>query len=408
MKYIIALVAPLTLMQAQANAQDYQYAQSQGAIAQPVLVQPVQVQAPQPAPAAKRTVIYDERTNELVEVQPQVQQAPIQQPQAQPFGNYQPSIQQPVIQQTIVRPVQEAPVSVVQDSALSISPAESKRKARQDMEVKTEQKIVEKLEEARMEDEKARADRLFNNGFSSGRQNQPVEAPVAQAAPQPVQQVVVPAQVVTPVAAPVAKEEDKVDIRAEIRTAFEEHTKKKPEQPGYYISGLVGMGKYPDVVNVRGNIATGVSLGIVTAERVVVEGSFLYATYQLEDVTTSASYYPRIVDMRQYNVGAALKYQLLPGRIRPMVGGAVDYARRSMSEMGYDFRTSDAFDVGFVAGLDLQLTDNFGIGLDFRYMTNITYRDNSNYPQSFVLNTAQNPIEKLDYYMGTLSGKLSF
>jgi outer membrane protein W len=112
--------------------------------------------------------------------------------------------------------------------------------------------------------------------------------------------------------------------------------------------------------------------------------------------------------MRQYNVGAALKYQLLPGRIRPMVGGAVDYARRSMSEMGYDFRTSDAFDVGFVAGLDLQLTDNFGIGLDFRYMTNITYRDNSNYPQSFVLNTAQNPIEKLDYYMGTLSGKLSF
>jgi hypothetical protein len=235
----------------------------------------------------------------------------------------------------------------------------------------------------------------------------PAPAPVqAQPVVQPVQQVVVPA----PVAAPIVKEEkeEKVDIKAEIRSALEEHTKKK-DPASYYISGLVGLGKYPDVINVRGKITTGVALGVVTPERVVVEGTFHYANYELEDVNRSYYYYyPRIVDMRQYNLGAAVKYQLLPGRIRPNIGGAVGYTRRAMSEYGVDFRTSDAFDVGVVTGLDLQLTDVLAIGLDFRYMTNITYSEKSDYPRSFVYSNSSNPVEKLDYYIGTLSGKLTF
>lgn len=425
MKNLIAVLTLLTLSQAQ--AQGVQSYGEQDAYAEP---QMVPVMAPTQAQAApkKRTVIYDERTNELVEVQPEVVEA-------QPLNiqqNTQQSVQQPVlVQQSFgayppARPaIQEQPVAVIQDSPLTVSSAEQRRKQRQDLEVKTEQKIVEKLEEARMEDEKARADRLFGNGFGSGPQEQvQSQTPYqpVQVVPQPVQQVVVPAVV----AQPVDKEEkeEKVDIKAEIRSALAESTKKPEDTSKYYISGLVGMGKYPDVVNIRGNLSTGVTAGVVTAERLVVEASFLYGNYDVEDVGYSTNYSspyaspysygygsPLIYSMRQYNLGGALKYQLLPGKLRPTVGGVMSYTRRSLSldyYNNYDWRTSDALDVGFVAGLDLAVNDSFAVGLDFRYLTNVAYREKTDYPQSFVYPRYDNPIEELDYYVTTLSGKFTF
>jgi hypothetical protein len=117
---------------------------------------------------------------------------------------------------------------------------------------------------------------------------------------------------------------------------------------------------------------------------------------------------PRIVDMKQYNAGGAVKYQLLPGKLRPNVGGALAYNRRAYSENGYEFRTSDAVDAGLLAGVDLQLTNTLSVGFDFRYMMNIGYRHNTSYPQSFVNAYQRNEIEKLDYYTATLAAKLQF
>lgn len=415
MKNLIAMLAFLTM--GQAHAQSVQYAQ-------PGRTLPT---------ANKKAVIYDERTNELVEVQPQVQ-APVQAQAAPaqvvesvpvvssaPVPIYIMNSQNQKYQgsQGVAQSqVHEQPLTIVQDTPLTGSAADGMRRKRQDVEAATEDGIVQALEKARMEDEIRRRER-FNNAIGTGTgasDASTVVTPVAptyqqvQPAPQPVVQQVVPQTIVVEKETDKEKEEEKVDIRSEIREALREAQPEAEPEPNYYVSGQVGMSKYPDVVNVRGNVSTGFSVGVVTAERVVAEGSFIYSSYEMEDVRTSSTYFPRIVDMKQYNVDAALKFQPLSGRFRPAIGGVVSYARRNFSEGGYGYRNSDAFDIGVVAGADLQVTKSFALGFDFRYLTNVAYRDSKSSPASFVYPQigGDTPIEKLDYYTGALVGKFTF
>jgi hypothetical protein len=57
----------------------------------------------------------------------------------------------------------QQPTTVVEASPVVESKAEVLRKQRQNAELATEQKIVEKLEDSRLQEEKARADRLFGD-----------------------------------------------------------------------------------------------------------------------------------------------------------------------------------------------------------------------------------------------------
>jgi hypothetical protein len=154
----------------------------------------------------------------------------------------------------------------------------------------------------------------------------------------------------------------------------------------------------------------GFAVGMNTPERLQVEGSFLFGDYELEDIYSGYAYgYPMIVDMRQYNIGAAVKYSVLPGRFRPLVGGLISYTRRSYTAPGgYEFSTSDAIDVGGLFGADLVVSQTFTVGLDFRYMTNMGYRQNSSQSQSFVYTNRRNDPERLDYYTLNLLGKFTF
>ncbi|MBV2168346.1 MAG: hypothetical protein KUL82_06530, partial [Bdellovibrio sp.] len=91
--------------------------------------------------------------------------------------------------------IQKQPTTVIEASPLSESRAEQIRRARQDAELQTEQRIVEKLEQSRMEDEKKRAGVLFGDKFNQldngQQQQQAVQQPV-YAQPVQVQQVVEP------------------------------------------------------------------------------------------------------------------------------------------------------------------------------------------------------------------------
>lgn len=348
-----------------------------------------------------RTVILDERTNELVEVRPQVQYQPEPTIHSYSYGN----------QRFQGGSVQEQPVTIVQDSPLNASPAEQMRKQRQNAEAGTEDGIVQALEKARMEDEMRRRDR-FNGAIGTGAAPATTQGSVSGTT-QSVEQVA-PVVVAAP---PVAEEEEKVDIKSEIRAALKEAHEEESAKPKQqmYIGGMVGMGQYPDVANVRGNTSAGFSIGVITPERVVAEGSFTYGMYEIEDTryTNSVFGYANIYDMKQYNMAAALKYLLLPGKVRPSVGAVASYTRRSMSNQstGYESRTSDAFDAGVLAGVDLQLTETLALGFEMRYLTNIGYRQKTDYPQSFVNNRSNGQykdIEQLDYYQAGLTARLNF
>ncbi|MES2962494.1 MAG: hypothetical protein V4760_01295 [Bdellovibrionota bacterium] len=391
MKNVIAILA--FIMASQANAQTY------------VSAQPVQT-LPAAQAQARPTVLYDERTNQLVEVAPQVEQAP--QPISQPVYVINSNSQRNQGYQSAQ--IQEQPTTIVQEAPLKNSAADQMRRQRQDSEAGTEDGIVQALEKARMDDELKRRER-FTGALTAT--PTPAPAPIVQ---QQVAPVIVAAPVQEeeqPVRARKIKDLDeepteKVDIKSEIRAALaEKEAAPAPAKQVNYVSGLIGMGAYPDVVNVRGNGAVGVAVGLVTPDRVVAEGSFLYGNYDLEDVF-NYGYYPRIVAMKQYNMSAAVKYQLLPGKIRPNVGGAASYTRRSFSEYKNDFLTSDALDVALSTGLDIAISDAFSVGMDLRYYWNVAYKSNSNQPQSFVYNRGRNPIEELQYYTATVAAKFTF
>lgn len=320
--------------------------------------------------------------------------------------------------------IQEQPVSVVQDSPLTESPADLMRKRRQQSESATEDGIVQALERARLDDEVRRRDK-FNNAIAPVVSQESTPAPYVQPQPVVVQQVV-PAPVAEPAYVPASKRykvatedygddddlkessrKEKVDIRSEIRAALEESKPAAEATSSYYVSGFASFGNYDQVVNINSSMGYGFSVGAVTPERIVAEGSFIYGNYQIENLYWN-SFYPMRVDMRQYNVSGAVKYVLLPGRFRPNAGAVLSYTRRQYSQERFDFRTSDAIDVGATAGADLQVSDNFAIGVDVRYMTNLGYKQNLKRHESFVFSQSKNDVERMNYYTLNLIGKFTF
>lgn len=310
--------------------------------------------------------------------------------------------------------VQKQPTTVIEASPLGESRAEKMRRARQEVELGTELKIVESLEKSRMEDEKRRADALFGDKFNQLNNQQNAQAVPVVTEP--------PVQYVEP--------KEDVNIREEIRAAMTDLEAEKNAnlvQDKKYMSAMVGIGEYPNAVNVRGNMAAGFSLGM-KQERLMMEGSFLYANFDVEQVPTCGygpcnapapmnaypSYYPEITSMDQYSGAFAVKYQVLNGKLRPVVGGIAAYTYRSFTNSQFyspnSSTSSQAMDMGLVLGADLELSERFALGLDFRYMFNIWNRVNSDFQRSFVQPALQTgtPIEEMRYYVLGISGRMSF
>lgn len=380
-----------------------------------MLVSGVAAQAQSPQ---KRVVKIDESTGELVDVtQAQEATVPVATPGIVILNNQKSS--QLSNQQTTQSAVQDQPTNVIEDSPLNMSAAERRRRDRQSLEMQTEQKIVEKLEDARMDDERNRSERLFNKGFGSRDEAPPAQhqVQVIQAPPPPVQIPVV-----------IEKEEPKVNVREEVRAALED---MKPKQEAsttkFYMQGLAGVGSYPDASNVRGDMALGVGLGIVTSDRIVAEGTFQYSQFRVAEGQNYSSYYQPtygagvpFTKATQYNFQASVKYQILSGRIRPVVGAIAGYTYRSYEQnatygsyygSGYqnlNNASTNALDVGGLVGVDIQVTDTFSIGGDFRYMKNIGYRGNNDYTTMYTLPAPFKRLEEINYYLASLVGKFTF
>lgn len=320
--------------------------------------------------------------------------------------------------------VQKQPTTVIEASPLTESRADQIRKSRQDAEVQTEQKIVEKLEQSRMEDEKRRADVLFGDKFNQMNnrlQQQEVPVQVQQQA-QPVQVQQVPVQQVQE-----PKENTRDIIREELAAAMKTETEaaQAPIETKY-VAVMAGIADLPDVRNVKGNYSLGVSFGN-KYDNLILEGTFLYSNYTVDQGAASGYsysyaypysniYMPMNVDVNQYTGQLAGKLQLFSGLIRPVVGALVSYSYRtfawSNNNSGYTQNSttasSHAIDVGAIAGVDLEFNPKYSLGLDFRYMWNMSSRisaDNNTWLNAPSYGT---PIEKLQYYVMSVVGRVNF
>ena len=331
--------------------------------------------------------------------------------------------------------VVEQPTTTVEATPLVESPAERMRKQRQEIEVQTEQKIVEKLENSRLEDEKRRADALFGNKNEVNVQKVEVVAPVYAPQQVPAQQVVPVQQPQAVVPAPVVVEQkvtpaDLSSAKKEILDAISEKEKVAVETKAlvdipiverrlmYYVETALGSAEYGSAVNISGRGAFGVTLGYDIDRNMQIEGNFVYSNYYMDDyywVTVT----PVFKELAQYNIGSTLKYSFLTGRFRPYVGGSVDFTyRRYFDRLVYTWNgayipqdkeaTSYAIDLGFVTGADFIVTDQFAVGLTFTYSTNIMYRTQSEIIDHQYRAAGANLVEETDYSMFLLTGKFRF
>lgn len=324
-------------------------------------------------------------------------------------GVTQPAQKSVVTQAIVVQPatvqaveIQKQPVTLIESTPLSASNADGIRKNRQEEELRTETRIVEKLEKSRLEDEKRRASVLFGDKFDA-LDNQSAHSGSAvittTVAPAPVQVQAAPAVVVAePIVAPSSNVQPKAiviekepsltreDINQEVRAALD--ADKEESMLGNfmetkYVAGVAGLSMYPDANLIKPKYSLGVAFG-TNYNGLLVEAGYMYSKATMDAAYVSKynpwqTYYANF-GMNQHQGYIMAKYQFMNGAIRPSAGGVLSYSYRSyVSETwttdggpGTEFGKSHAFDLGLAAGVDFLATQSMSLGADFRYMFNLT------------------------------------
>jgi len=250
-----------------------------------------------------------------------------------------------------------------------IERANGLRRNRKDMEVGTEQKMIEKIEYSRMEDEKDRANRLFGNRLDKknydndyNNNNDEYKKP----------QVIV-----------VEKKPEYTAPAPQAAIAYVNETKTSDPSQWWgkesYIAPVVGSLNI-DASNVRADNAFGVAVGSRLDSNVSVEAGFMYSTLEMDDYTISTghNYYgnvPGLKDVDQYGFNLGVKYGFDAGRLSPFVGALAGYTYRNYTEKRgqADSTDSNAIDAGLNIGLDVKLAKNFSLGAEYRWMKNVWY-----------------------------------
>ncbi len=315
------------------------------------------------------------------------------------------------------------PVTVVEASPVSESRAEALRKARVNEEVSTEQKIVEKLEDSRLQEEKARADRLFGNKLDPQPVQQQQQAVIVAPAPAPAPAPVVeqkPVQATTVTIEKVEiiqpKEEAKVEKAEVVESKMEAPAVEKVEAAPsrYFVSGQVGNLSY-QASNIKSNYGLGVAIGTIIDDRWAVELAYFYSNHTVDTFWQEGLY--RQLD--QNDISASGKYYVFPGKFRPYVGGSITYIDRKYTDRVKDSyawfynpstteANTQAVDMGVLAGADFFLSNNLiiggGIDYNFNVMNNnpIKFDEYTNQPA----NTKE--LETIGYYSVKVNAKFMF
>ena len=258
--------------------------------------------------------------------------------------------------------IQTQKVEFVKAGPLKKPMSAKMRQKRQQLEMETEEKFVQKLEDARMEDERARRQELFEQQLRATNEFQDLESPNELATTLIINE-----------------EDDAYD---------------------YYVS-LVGGGVNYPLVNGLPNMngAGGLALGMGVGSDFWLEGSFLYSFQQVETSSFTGAA-TNDIDHLSFGVGAKYGFTLSKNWITPVAGVLFSYTRRQYD--GGD-NNSNALDGGLVGGLELALNKAVKLGLEGRYMMNLDYDK-----ESAVSNSDIDNLEDFDYAVYLMTAKMIF
>jgi hypothetical protein len=299
------------------------------------------------------------------------------------------------------------PTTVVEATPLTTSHADDLRKSREQTEVETEQKIVEKLEQSRINDEKKRQDKVLNSMSDDKKEDvvvvpAPAPAPAVVAAPAPAP---LPAPVVMQAAPPVAPAPPPAFSPNQELTAQASDVAPEIKPENRYFTSLgIGMMNYNGSPDLKNYGDFGLSFGKVM-DNIVLSADFGYNSMN-QNLTPDGAVYRSV---NQYTLGMTGRYMLPFGKFRPSVGGTLDYVRRSYSGLdvtdgvqSYNSSQgsvgSNAIDYGFVGALDYLVTDHMSVGVEYRYMMNLTYSYDNQTTANIVNDEfGESPLESRNY-----------
>lgn len=267
------------------------------------------------------------------------------------------------------------------------------KKNRQRAEIETEMKASEKIEESRLSDERRRSEALFGDRLRNNETPEPQIAPV----------------IVQPAPAPVGIGRD--ELREDLKTILSEKEAEKQlqeqsqSQSNSYIVGMMGLTEFPKADNIQGSGVFGLGLGVEAKERLLVEGMFQYASYQ--------SNYVWLKSIEEYSGSLAVKMQFSKGSIRPLAGAVAIYSYRTYTDTYQQYQLGggsqqsrvNALDMGVLGGAQFDLTNDFALGTEFRYLWNLTNKSDGYYPTYF---PNSEPLDNLSHYAFVITGKFRF
>ena len=197
--------------------------------------------------------------------------------------------------------------------------------------------------------------------------------------------------------------------------------------PKYYMAGLAGILDYSRS-NVQSKPGVGLIIGGDANEIFSVEAMFFYSRHLIdidEHQRRSRHSYRRNIyqEVDQFNIGATGKFSVLKNSslISPYIGGTVNLTLRKYTEItvrhqGRQVRvidlgnddTSQAFDAGISAGVDIHLPQSFSIGLDWKYMVNAYQHSDFDFGQYFHNQDRGATMEEAGYHLLSASAKFRF
>ena len=184
----------------------------------------------------------------------------------------------------------------------------------------------------------------------------------------------------------------------------------------FYASAVVGMSAYPDVSNVQNGYNVAGAIGFFLNESLMIDVGVGLAKSQLSVRNLLFNNKRDNFDINIYQANLAAKYQfdgILGTGFKPIAGVAAAYSYRqynlrngSTANSG-DTGSSTALDAGVTAGLNYDFNSSFALGLDFKFMANMSSKVNSNYTNP-VYGYTGIPLESLQYYIAGISARMIF
>lgn len=195
------------------------------------------------------------------------------------------------------------------------------------------------------------------------------------------------------------------------------NTEQTPiKEKNFYTIVLLGVGVYPEVSNIENGYNVSGVAGYYLNDVMRLEAGAGAAKSQMSVRNLLFANQRDNFTVNQYQVLLGAKYQLeaiYGTSLKPALGMVLSYTARQYNLLNgltvnsSDTGSSTAFDIGLSAEAEYELSATYAVGLDFKYMFNVSNQVSANYANpTYGYNGT--PIESLQYYIAALSAKMNF